>query len=90
MFEYMAAGLPFVASDFSLWDEIIQKYHCGLCVPVDDQRKIQSAITYLLSHKNEAQEMGRNGREAVEKEFNWNIEREKLLQLYRKDIYFNE
>ena len=29
-------------------------------------------------------EMGRNGRRAIEKEFNWAIEEKKLLKLYRE------
>ena len=32
MFEYMAAGLPVIASNFPLWESIINKYNCGICV----------------------------------------------------------
>lgn len=84
MFEYMAAGIPFVASDFPLWKKIVNKYNCGICVPVRNQEKIQEAITYLLSHRKEAEEMGRNGRKAVEEMFNWGHEKVLLVKLYEK------
>lgn len=82
MFEYMAAGLPFIASNFSLWSEIVNEYHCGLCVSVYDKKNIQKAISFLLEHREEAEQMGKNGRSAVERKYNWKMESIKLLNLY--------
>ncbi len=84
MFEYMASGIPFVASDFPLWNKIVHKYHCGICVPVDNQEEIKRAINYLLTHRKEAEKMGRNGRKAVENDCNWNHEKDNLIKLYQK------
>lgn len=84
MFEYMAAGLPFIASDFPLWKEIVEKNRCGICVPVNEGEKIREAVVYLLSHQAEAMEMGRNGRRAVENKYNWGHEKLRLIGLYRE------
>lgn len=84
MFEYMAAGLPFIASDFPLWKEIVEKNRCGICVPVNEGEKIREAVVYLLSHQAEAMEMGRNGRRAVENKYNWGHEKIRLIGLYRE------
>lgn len=83
MFEYMAAGLPFVASDFSLWSEIVNRHGCGFCIPVDDRERIEKAILFLLTNRKEAERMGKRGRKAVEDEYNWGIESIKLFRLYR-------
>ena len=82
LFEYMAAGIPVIASNFPLWKNIIEKNKCGLCVNPLDPKEIARAIEYLLTHPEEARKMGENGRRAVEKQYNWEMEAEKLLSLY--------
>ena len=44
MFEYMAAGLPVICSDFELWKEIIEKNNCGICVNPNNIVEISNAI----------------------------------------------
>ena len=83
MFEYMAAGLPFVASDFPLWKSIVEENGCGICVDCGKTDEVKVAIRQLLDDPSKAQEMGRNGRKAVETKYNWGIEEEKLVSLYR-------
>lgn len=82
MFEYMAAGIPIIASDFPLWREIVESTQCGLLVDPLDLQAIGEAIIYLLQHPQQAEQMGRNGRLAVETQYNWDIECTKLIQLY--------
>jgi glycosyltransferase involved in cell wall biosynthesis len=82
LFEYMAAGVPVVASDFPLWRRIIDEVGCGRLVDPLDPDAIGSSIEYLLTHPVEAEAMGRRGREAVERVYNWASEERKLLALY--------
>lgn len=84
LFEYMAAGLPVVASNFPLWKEIVEGNRCGLCVDPLDPKAIAQAIQYLLEHPDEARRMGENGRRAVEEKYNWEHEAKKLLKLYEE------
>lgn len=84
MFEYMAAGIPVIASDFSLWREIIVGNQCGLCVDPMDPAAIARAIDHLVQHPDEARQMGENGRRAVIEKYNWSVEEAKLLDLYRQ------
>lgn len=86
IFEYMMAGLPIICTDFELWQEIVKKYQCGICVPYNDTQKIKKAIEYLYNNPVERQRMGTNGRLAVEKEFNWQSEGEKLIAIYNRII----
>lgn len=82
MFEYMATGLPVIASDFPLWREIIEKARCGLLVDPMDPEAIASAIEWILDNPQEAEAMGRRGRAAVEETYNWEEEAKKLVELY--------
>ena len=82
IFEYMAAGLPVIASDFPYWRSLIEKYQCAVFVDPENPDAIAGAINYLLSHDEEAKAMGERGRKAVENEFNWEMEEKKLLDIY--------
>lgn len=83
MFEYMAAGIPVIASDFPLWRNIIESTGCGLCVDPLDPKAIAGAIDALLADPDLSIQMGRNGRQAVLERFNWGIEEQKLLNFYQ-------
>lgn len=82
MFEYMAAGLPVIASDFPLWQKIVEDNDCGICVDPTDINAISEACAYLLSNPEKGELLGRNGRKAVLEKYNWANEEKDLLALY--------
>jgi glycosyltransferase involved in cell wall biosynthesis len=84
LFEYMAAGLPVVASDFPLWRRLVEETGCGLLVDPLDPAAIAEGLAYLLDHPHEGAEMGRRGREAVEARYNWEAEAASLRSLYAR------
>ena len=85
VFEYMALGVPFVISDFPIYRDIISNAgECGILVDPLDQHAIANSVQYLLTHPDEAAEMGRTGRMAIERIYNWQPEKEKLLWLYAR------
>lgn len=86
MFEYMSAGIPVVASNFPLWQEIIDGNQCGVCVDPLNGKAIAAAIDYLATHPAQAEAMGRRGQDAVLKKYNWSIEAKSLVGLYSKLI----
>jgi glycosyltransferase involved in cell wall biosynthesis len=82
VYEYMAAGVPVIASDFPFWRTIVDDNRAGLSVDPTDARAVASAIRWVLEHPDEAEAMGRNGRTAVERRYSWEPEARKLLSLY--------
>jgi glycosyltransferase involved in cell wall biosynthesis len=84
IFEYMAAGLPVIASDFPRFRELVEQNGCGICVPPRDPAAIAAAIEWIFDHPTEAEEMGRRGRRLTLSSFNWKSEEDALLQLYRR------
>lgn len=83
MYEYMAAGLPVIYSNFPVWKKIMEGIGAGISVNPGKPEEVAEAIKYLLQNRKEAQEMGRKGREAVERSFSWGAEEKKLLALYQ-------
>ena len=82
LFEYMAAGIPVVASDFPVWRSIIEPHACGLLVDPTDVNAISKAMAWILSHPDEAQLMGVRGRAAVQQQYQWDHEARKLEECY--------
>ncbi len=83
LFEYMASGMAVIASDIPMWKEIIEKYHCGICVDPYDVDAIAKAMCYMRDNPTEVEKMGRNGRKAVIENFSWENESADLLALYK-------
>ena len=83
LFEYMAAGIPVIASDFPLWKEIVEKSDCGICVDPLKPKEIADAIQFYIKNPEEAKRMGGNGRRAVEQIYNWDLESKKLVSVYQ-------
>ena len=84
LFEYMSAGLPVIASDFTLWRSIIEEVGCGLLVDPLSPEAIAGALRRGLDNPVEAEQMGRCGREAVLRRYNWERESGKMLALYSR------
>ncbi|MCR6477498.1 glycosyltransferase family 4 protein [Variovorax sp. ZS18.2.2] len=84
MFEYMSAGIPVIASNFPLWQEIIDGSQCGICVDPLDSRAVAQAIDYLVAHPEEAKSMGQNGQKSIQERYNWDMEARKLIAFYRR------
>jgi len=83
LFEYMAAGLPVIASNFPLWSKIVEGNKCDITVDPLNSTAIGQAIEFLLAHPELRQEMGNHGRHAVDVKYNWNSEAETLLKFYK-------
>lgn len=84
LFEYMAAGLPVIASDFPLWRGIVETAGCGLLVDPTDPAAIAAAIERLLDDPAEAEAMGLRGQRAIIQHYSWEAERAVLLDLYAR------
>ncbi len=82
LFEYMAAGLPIISSNFEAWRDIVEGHNIGIVVDPNNVEEIVSAILYLKNNMNIAKDFGRNSRRVFEEKFNWQTEEKKLLQLY--------
>jgi glycosyltransferase involved in cell wall biosynthesis len=82
MFEYMAAGIPVIASRFPLWRDIVEGHGCGVCVDPGDPVAIAAAIDHFILHPDLARRMGENGRRAVLEKYNWLPESRKLIAFY--------
>ena len=82
LFQYMAAGLPVVASDFPQVRDIVVGSRCGVVADMTDPTAIASAIESVLDDPEEARAMGERGRRAVEERYHWDASARRLLEVY--------
>jgi glycosyltransferase involved in cell wall biosynthesis len=83
LFQYLAAGVPVVASDFPQVRDVVEGSGAGIVVDTSDPRRIADGIRLVLADPAEARRMGARGREAVAERFNWDASARNLLEVYR-------
>ena len=89
LFEFLEVKLPVICSNYTSWEEIINKYKCGICVDPDNVDEIKKAIEYIIANPVEARRMGENGRRAVVEKYNWRTQEKMLVEIY-KEIWLSK
>ena len=84
LFEYLAGGIPVIASHFPLWRELVEGEDVGLCVDPADPAAIAEAMTTLATDRQRAEAMGRRGQALVRERCNWQAEEKTLITLYER------
>lgn len=83
MFEYMAAGLAVLASDFPLYRELVEQYTCAEFVNPTDPKLIAEKLDAMFDNPD-LLIWGQNGRKAIIEKINWSHEGAKLVCLYEQ------
>jgi glycosyltransferase involved in cell wall biosynthesis len=89
LFEYMAAGIPVIASDFALWRDLIETNAVGLCVDPSSGPAIAAAINALAAEPMQAQAMSARGSRLTQDVFTWENEGRKLVEAYEQLLKTN-
>lgn len=80
LYEYMAAGRPFIASDFPAWIEKFGHFDCGVFVDPSDAGALRRAVQNLIDDGPRTSQMAARAREAVLENFVFETQVEKLLE----------
>lgn len=83
LFEYMAAGLPVIASAEGESASFVREENAGILVDPLNVSQIADAIVKLRKEPMLASDMGNRGRKLIFEKYNWEDESEKLIQLYQ-------
>ena len=71
-FEYWACEKPIVVSDLPALREVVSPWRTGLFYKPEDSDDLAKKVCLLLEDRNLCRDMGRAGRQLVERRFNWN------------------
>lgn len=78
-FEYMMAGLAVVTSDLPVLREIVERSKCGCTYIQDDGNELSRVIIEMIPR---LEIYKHNARMWSEKEYNWNVQGKKLIDIY--------
>lgn len=81
LFEYMAAGLPIVASDVATIKEVINDRQDGLLYEAGDVHSMVQMIKILVSHKSLAETIGK-GAYRTSKNYTYEKRAERILEIF--------
>lgn len=83
LFEYLAAGLPVIATDIPLWRELLDGADCVTWVPPGDPDAVVRAIRRYDADPVLLDAHSAVGRALVTRRYRWDVEERILLDLYR-------
>jgi glycosyltransferase involved in cell wall biosynthesis len=83
LFEFLAAGLPFVCNDLPYLRTIIDTYGCGIVVDLAEPESAAQAILAQLDDFESLQRL-KLAANAAAQVLNWEVEGRKLIALYRR------
>ena len=82
MFEYLASGIPIIASDLSRLKEVIKEGYSGLLFRANHAEDLAEKISYLAMNKDLARNLGANAQKLFHEVYCWERQRLKILDLY--------
>jgi glycosyltransferase involved in cell wall biosynthesis len=80
IYDYMLGAKPIIASDCLPQQKLIEKHNCGLVFR--NMEELHDSIIRLAGDNELRRSMGKNGYEAIIKEYNINSVKENLLRIY--------
>jgi len=83
LLEAMACGRPIICNKGTYAGEITKKLNCGLVVNYN-LKAIRTAVKKLRDEPKLCEKLGKNGLKYALKYYNWDKQKEKLLQVYEK------
>lgn len=82
--EAMACEVPVIVSDTGGLKEIVYDDSVGIKVPVNDVDATTKAIEELIQSPEKCAELGKNGRQLVLQKFDWQLNLDQMITIYKK------
>ncbi|MCH2450321.1 MAG: glycosyltransferase family 4 protein [Gracilimonas sp.] len=83
LYQYMYCGLPILATNCTSVEKLVIEEECGIIY--EEENTDQFVENVIELYKNDAlqEQLTINGGEAIKEKYNWNIDAEKLVNVYK-------
>ena len=82
-FEAMVCGRPIIVTKGTYSGEMTETLKCGLATDYNEE-PVKDAIIKLRDNPKLCEELGKNALKAALDNYNWNLEKKKLVKIYQK------
>lgn len=83
--EALASGTPVITTKGTPWEEL-ETEHCGWWTEIGSEPTINALISFLSCTEKELEQMGKNGRQLIERKYSAQKMAEDMITLYQKVI----
>lgn len=84
LYEYLMAGLPVIGSSVPEIGEVLAQWSCGVVVNAQQPEEIAGAMVKLATDRELASLLSANARRAAETRLNWDVERPRVIEVFRE------
>ncbi len=84
IFEYMAFGIPVLASDFPTWRNLVESSGAGLVADPGNAKVLKDVLSWLMENPEGTRNIGEKGKTSVLSTYNWERESKKICQCYER------
>lgn len=84
LFQYMLFGKPVIVSDSTEQRNVVNESKCGLIFKYGNEYDLSSKIYELYSNRELRNTVGKNGRRAVYKKYNTEIQKKEVIKMYKE------
>ena len=84
LYQYMYLNKPIISSDCISLKRIINQTHTGFIYKNDSPEDLYQLLEKLSADTKLLEEIDGNGKKAVMEQFNWNIDKQRLLNAYQE------
>ena len=81
LFDYMQVGVPYICSNFPLYEKLLDECDTGISVDPLDVKSIATAIISLLNNPGSYSQLSKNRIIALNKDYNWFTQEKELFNL---------
>jgi len=86
LFEYMACSKPVVIPDLPGINKYVQEDKAGIIYEPDNSYELANCIVKLLRNETLCETLGKNGRKAICKKYNWKVIGEFIANMCKKHL----
>lgn len=83
LFDAMTGEKPVIVAKEQACEPIVTESKCGFVLKYGDIEALRKKLEWAVSNPKELKEMGKRGRQAVEKEYNWEEMARRIVGLYK-------